>query len=640
MSRQYDPTKTDLDGVPLGGVYTLAGLITKVPVATVPAGSTAYTSDAGLAVSSGTAWNATGVGLAAKNLIYDGQSVSDVFPTAIRLLAWAHSKQIINLLAITNSAGDVSTSPNPAAQVVSQILTTAGVTGVALSSGPTTTNVNATESESLTTFLAQSFTPARRLQTIAGLGTSVPVLRYALANAIGRVDILTAGPYNNLYDLLNSTADSISPLSGAQLVAQKVGTLYSMGGQYPLSTAAVGGEYNFGNISGFTTTVWPITNTILTTWPTPIVFIGFELGPYASCGAYYGLTTTDPIGYYYANWGIAANGRQGWNEISALVALRGPAMAGFSTVAGTNAINTATGFNTFTAGPGTHCYVVPLVSQRALQQAIDGICAPGVTQPSTFTQVAETILTTQTTSAQIDGANLINWYFAPDINQTTGTAVALWADRCGRANLVQATVALQPTYSTALVAKTGVSFSGTNALVGDVSVDLPHDCTVYAYVECNALNTTNMLLMAHGASAAAVNPRNFQIARSKTNDSPASSVQVQSVIQGTFSTAFSASAIVLNTWCVVALVRQAGVITGYLNGVAGTPVTISTPGSFNSLVTAVSNHIVGPLTVGAQYVNGTPTAQTPWNGGIKEIRVYNNAHSAATVAAVSTAMTT
>lgn len=573
----------------------------------------------------------------AKNLIFDAQNVQDVFPNGIRLLAWAHAKGIINLLAVTNSANDASTSPNPAAQCVSQILTTAGI-NVPISSGPTTTNVNGIESESLTTFLAQAFNPLRRLQTIAGLSTSVAVLRAALVSATSPVDILTAGPFNNLYDLLNSAPDAISPLTGLQLIAQKVGTLYSMGGQYPQSTAAVGAEFNFGNIPGFTTTLWPITNAILTFWPTPIVFIGFEMGPYASCGAYYGLTTTDPVGYYYANWGVAQFGRQGWNEIAALIALRGPAMAGFSTVSGTNSINTTTGFNTFTPGVGNHKYVVPLVSQRALQQAVDGICAPGVTQPSTYTQIAETLLTSPGTASQIDGANLINWYFAPDINITNGAAVAFWPDRCGRANLVQATGGLQPTYNTALFAEIAVSFAGTAALAGDANVDLPHNCAIYAYVECNALNTNNMLLLAHGASAAAVNPRNFQIGRSKTSDSPASSVQVQSVIQGTFSTAFSASAITANVWCVFALVRQGGVITGYLNGVAGTPVAISTPASFDSLVTAVSNHIVGPLTVGAQFIN--VSAQSPWNGGIKEIRIYNNAHSAAQVAAVSTAMTT
>jgi hypothetical protein len=576
-----------------------------------------------------------------QNLILDCQFVSDVFPSALRLLAWAHKIGVINLVAVTNCAGDASTSPNPAAQVASQILTTAGVTGVPLSSGPTTTTFNGTESESLTTFLAQAFVPKRRLLTIAGLNTSVPVLRYALANATSPVVICTGGPLNNLYDLLNSVPDSISPLTGAQLIAQKVSTLYTMGGQYPQSTAPVGGEYNFGNVSGFTATLWPATNAILTSWPTPIVFVGFELGPFASCGAYYALTPTDPVGYYYANWSQSTAGRHGWNEIVALIALAGPAKAGFATVSGTNSFNVSTGFNTFTPGAGTHSYVIPLVSQRAIQQACDAINAPGVTQPSTYVQVAEIVPTTPATSAQIDGANLINWYYAPDIAQTNGTAVTSWADRCGRANLVQATAALQPTYNTALVSKAAVSFDGTNdALVGDASIDIPHNCTLYAYVECNAFDTTFDTIMTHGASSGSTDIRNIFMDRSRTNDSPASSPKANSVIQNTFTNAIATSPLVLNTWAVIAIVRNGGTISSYLNGAAAGSTSIATPANFDGLFNAVSNHIVGPLTVGSQYVDASPAGINPWNGGIREIRIYNNAHSAATVASVSTAMTT
>ena len=90
----------------------------------------------------------------------------------------------------------------------------------------------------------------------------------------------------------------------------------------------------------------------------------------------------------------------------------------------------------------------------------------------------------------------------------------------------------------------------------------------------------------------------------------------------------------------IRIVRNGSTVQGFLNGVGGTLTTISVPANFDALTTAVSNHIVGPLVVGAAFVDGGPTAQSGWNGGIKEIRVYNNAHSAAQVAAVSTAMTT
>lgn len=580
---------------------------------------------------------ATGQG---KNLIMDSQWIADTDEfRGLRILSWAHSKQIINLLAVTNSVVSSGVTNPDAPQIVSQILTTQGVTGVLLSSGPTTTTVTLT-GNTVGAFLTQSFSPLRRLRSSLGLNTSVPVLRQALASATTPVDICCQGTGNNLYDLYNSAADSISSLTGAQLIAQKVGTLYWVGGQYPLSTAPVGAEFNFGNVPGFTTTLWPITAFLLANWPTPITFIGFEMGPPFSCGAYDSLTATDPIGFLAGVNATGQFGRQGWGTVASLVALQGPAKAGFATVQGTNTINVTTGFNTFVANnTGPHAYVVPVVSQRAIQQINDAICAPGSTQPSGYVTVAETIYTTPATSAQIDGINLISWYYAPDIAQTNASSVALWADRCGRANLVQATSGLQPTYATALFSEIAVSFAGTAALVTDANLDLPHNCTIYAYVECNNLSTSFMYAVTHGISSGSTDQRGINLGRSRTSDTPPSAAYGQSVVQTTFSTG-SGGTVVLNTWCVIAIVRNGGNVQGFLNGVGGTLTAISTPSNFDSLVTAVSNHIVGPLVAGAAFVDGTPTAQSGWNGGIKEIRVYNNAHTQAQVTAVTTAMTT
>lgn len=576
-----------------------------------------------------------------KNLIMDSQWITDTDEyTGLRILAWAHSKQIINLLAVTNSVNTTGVTNPDAPQVISQILTTQGVSGVLQSSGPTTTQITLT-STSVGSFLTQAFSPLRRLRSSLGLNTSVPVLRQALANATTPVDICCQGPGNNLYDLYNSAADSISSLTGAQLIAQKVGTLYWVGGQYPLSTAPVGAEFNFGNIPTFTTTLWPITAFLLANWPTPITFIGFENGPAFSVGAYNSLTLTDPLGYAASLLATYQFGRQGWGTVGALVALQGPAKAGFTTVQGTNSINVTTGFNTFTANnTGPHAYVVPTVSQRAIQQISDTICAPGSTQPSGYVTVAEQIYTTPATSAQIDGINLISWYYAPDIAQTNASSVALWPDRCGRANLVQATSGLQPTYATALISEIAVSFAGTAALATDVPLDLPHNCTIYAYVECNSLSSAFMFAATHGVSSGSTNLRSLILGRSRTTDSPASSPQGETVIQNTFSSAFATTALTVNVWSVITVVRNGANVLCYLNGAAVGSTAIAVPANFDSLITSVSNHIVGPLTVGAQYVDGTPTAQAGWNGGIKEIRVYNNAHTQAQVTAVTTAMTT
>jgi concanavalin A-like lectin/glucanase superfamily protein len=575
-----------------------------------------------------------------KNMILDIQMATDADEfMGLRIMLWAHSKGVINLLAVTPTINVISETNPSAPQVISQLMATQGVAGIGLAAGPTTTIV--TQANNFASFLSQSFTPARTQQTGLGLSTAVPVLRQALASAAGPVDICALGTPNNLYDLLNSTADSISPLTGLALITAKVGTLYWLGGQYPATTAAVGAEYNFGNVSGFTTTLWPQTRAILTNWPTPIVFGGVELGPVFSVGAQNSLTTSDPVGYAFSTSATYQFGRQGWASVGALVSLAGPAKAGFSTVSGSNSINTSNGFNTFTAGPGTHSYIVPTVSQRAIQQIADQICTPGLTQPTTFNQVAEIIYGSPGTANEIDGANLINWYFANDIGLTNGASIPLWPDRCGRANLVQATSAIQPLYNTALFSKVAVSFDGiAMALVGSASVDLPHNCTMYAYVECNAFDATFDTILTHGASVGSTDLRDFYMDRSRTGDTPANTGRANSVIQNTFSNATATTALTLNTWAVIAIVRNGGTVLSYLNGTAVGSNTISTPANFLSLTNVVSNHIVGPLTVGAQYVNATPVGVNPWNGGMREIRIYNNAHTATQVAAISTAMTT
>jgi hypothetical protein len=58
----------------------------------------------------------------------------------------------------------------------------------------------------------------------------------------GSVTIVAVGPVVNLKDLLDSTADAESSLSGTELVAKKVKELVVMGGGYPKSN---GPEWNF-----------------------------------------------------------------------------------------------------------------------------------------------------------------------------------------------------------------------------------------------------------------------------------------------------------------------------------------------------------------------------------------------------------
>jgi pyrimidine-specific ribonucleoside hydrolase len=80
------------------------------------------------------------------------------------------------------------------------------------------------------------------------------------------VTIITVGFLTNLANLLESSGDSCSSLNGFDLVKRKVGSLVSMGGRFPS-----GREFNLAeDVSA--------SKKVLTDWPTPILFSGFEIG--------------------------------------------------------------------------------------------------------------------------------------------------------------------------------------------------------------------------------------------------------------------------------------------------------------------------------------------------------------------------
>lgn len=80
--------------------------------------------------------------------------------------------------------------------------------------------------------------------------------------------IVTVGPLANVLYLLESPGDSISPLTGIELVQQKVKEFVIMGGQFPSGE----NEWNFnGNMPG-------VTQKVVDQIPVPITFSGYEVG--------------------------------------------------------------------------------------------------------------------------------------------------------------------------------------------------------------------------------------------------------------------------------------------------------------------------------------------------------------------------
>lgn len=131
------------------------------------------------------------------------------------------------------------------------------------------------------------------------------------------VTIITVGFLTNLKDLLLSEADSLSPLNGKDLVAQKVKHWVAMAGKFP-----EGKETNVRRDSS--SSVYVIEN-----WPTPVIFSGFEIGVEIKTGLRL-IREGDinsPVRMAYAisipKHPYDKEGRRSWDQTAVLAAVKG-----------------------------------------------------------------------------------------------------------------------------------------------------------------------------------------------------------------------------------------------------------------------------------------------------------------------------
>lgn len=112
------------------------------------------------------------------------------------------------------------------------------------------------------------------IQTGEEATDSVRLYRQILSAQVDKsVTLVSVGYLTNLHNLLLSEADSVSSMDGRSLVKRKVKTLVTMGGAYPK-----GYEWNFYKDSH-------ATRNVVKSWPTPIVFSGYEIGKDVLTGA-------------------------------------------------------------------------------------------------------------------------------------------------------------------------------------------------------------------------------------------------------------------------------------------------------------------------------------------------------------------
>ncbi|MCR5042321.1 MAG: hypothetical protein K6C36_09530 [Clostridia bacterium] len=173
--------------------------------------------------------------------------------------------------------------------------------------------------------------------------------RKVLSELDGKADIIDVGFPQIIMELLKSPPDGSSPLTGTQLVREKVGRIWLMAGKWDVPD---GLEYNLS--------AYPVCaeagDYICRNCPVPITFIGYEVGQDVITGA--DVPGNDPLKQAFTAHG-SASGRSSWDPLTALTAiLQDESAAGFETVRGFARVDPKTGKNNFTPDPlGPHAYV-------------------------------------------------------------------------------------------------------------------------------------------------------------------------------------------------------------------------------------------------------------------------------------------
>ena len=266
--------------------------------------------------------------------------------TAIRLLCNAHRKGEVKLLGINiNACMPFSV---PALDVFIRDC------GVDVPLGVDHSAVDFWGEPSYQKHLAESGVPQRCNEDVPdGVDFYLQLLRSAENKS---VEILSIGFTQVLAGVLKDP-------EGFTLIADKVKHLWIMAGKWDEQG---GREYNFYKT--------PLTcrsgAEVFQLWPTPITFLGFEVGESVITGSR--LCEGDLLKQVMTDHG-SVNGRSSWDPMLVLLALTGsPEKAGYRCVCGHARVNPEDGSNYFSEAPdGPHRYVVKLWDDAVYAEAID-----------------------------------------------------------------------------------------------------------------------------------------------------------------------------------------------------------------------------------------------------------------------------
>ncbi|MHA4811222.1 nucleoside hydrolase [Flavitalea flava] len=178
------------------------------------------------------------------------------------------------------------------------------------------------------------------------------------------VTIITVGFLTNMANLLRSAPDSFSSLSGTELVKMKVKRMVCMAGRFP-----GGKEFNVEKDARSSMVVF-------TTWPTPILFSGWEIGvkihtglPLIRNGSIKNSPVKDAFAIAIPQAKEDSAGRMSWDETAVLIAVKG--WEEFYTVEEGRFICAADGSNTWNKDGKGHFYIKEKIPPAAVQQIIN-----------------------------------------------------------------------------------------------------------------------------------------------------------------------------------------------------------------------------------------------------------------------------
>lgn len=195
----------------------------------------------------------------------------------------------------------------------------------------------------------------------------VRLYRSLLAKCNGPVEIVEIGFLQVAAGLLQSGPDDISPLTGMELVAQKVSKFWVMAGRWDIQG---GRENNFARNVRAREGAWYFCEKC----PVPVTFLGWEVGNSVITGG--NLPQRDILHQVLCDHG-SPDGRRSWDPMLVMLALiADERKAGYRTVRGTARVDRHTGCNFFVPDDGgNHTYVVKLWEDSCYAEQINSALA-------------------------------------------------------------------------------------------------------------------------------------------------------------------------------------------------------------------------------------------------------------------------